>query len=197
MPAKKPTLSKSDFIRKQSLSLSAAQVVAKGKAVGIKFSNQLVYNVRGGSKAMKGTVKKTSTAKPVAATSKAAPAKVSKADFVRARKHLSPKEIVEDAKAAGIKFDVSYVYRVRGYDKTAGKKRATKATAPTSKSSAPTVKPTTRRATPRKAAPVPRPTTTTSSAETLLTAVAAEIGLGRAIELLQGERARVHSILRG
>jgi hypothetical protein len=36
-----------------------------------------------------------------------------------------------------------------------------------------------------------------SSAETVLRAVAAEVGLGRAIELLEGERARVHSILRG
>jgi hypothetical protein len=44
---------------------------------------------------------------------------------------------------------------------------------------------------------VPRPITTTSSAEDLLKAVGAEIGLGRAIELLLGERARVHSILRG
>ena len=42
------------------------------------------------------------------------PAKTSKADFVRARSHLSPEEIVEDAKAAGLKLDTSYVYNVRG-----------------------------------------------------------------------------------
>jgi hypothetical protein len=44
---------------------------------------------------------------------------------------------------------------------------------------------------------VPRPITSTRSAEDLLKAVAAEIGLGRAIEQLQGERARVRAILRG
>jgi hypothetical protein len=35
------------------------------------------------------------------------------------------------------------------------------------------------------------------SAETLLRAVAADVGLGRAIELLLGERARVRAFLRG
>jgi hypothetical protein len=39
-------------------------------------------------------------------------------------------------------------------------------------------------------------TVSASSAENLLRAVAAEIGLGRAIELLHGERARTHSLLR-
>jgi hypothetical protein len=187
--------SKSAFIRSQPATLSAAEVVKKAKAAGIKFNPQLVYNVRGGSKAMKGTVKKTTTAKPVAAPASKTSTKVSKSDFVRARAHLSPKEIVEDAKGEGIKFDVKYVYNVRTYDKTGAKKKPAKA--PATRPSAPTVKPTPKRATPRNGAPVPRPITTASSAEDLLRAVASEVGLGRAIELLQGERARVHSILRG
>jgi hypothetical protein len=120
--AAKKTLSKSDFIRSQPASLSATEVVAKAKAAGIKFSPQLVYNVRNGSKAQKGSAKRTAKAK------------------------------------------------------TTTSKRATA---------------------PRKAAPVPRPITSTRSAEDLLKAVAAEIGLGRAIEQLQGERARVRAILRG
>jgi hypothetical protein len=45
--------------------------------------------------------------------------------------------------------------------------------------------------------PVARPITNSTKAEDLLRAVAAEIGLGRAIELLLGERARVSAILRG
>jgi hypothetical protein len=184
MPAKKIT-NKSDFIR-QHASLSTANVISKAKAAGLKVSSSLVYMVRSRAGA-----KKASRVKPTVATSKA-PAK-SKAAFVRARSHLSPKEIVEDAKAEGVKFDVSYVYRVRGYDKS--KAKPTKATALATKPSA-TIKSTTKSATLTKAAPVPRPITTTSSAEMLLTAVAAEVGLGRAIELLQGERARVHSILR-
>jgi hypothetical protein len=178
MPAKKQ--SKSAFIRKQPATLSAAEVVAKAKAAGIKFTTQLVYNVRGGSKAKK-AVAKTTRANPVAVVTSKSPVTASKADFVRAHANLSPKEIVAKAKGEGVKFDVSYVYRVRGYDKTAGKKKRDGA------------KPRTARA----GAPVPRPITNRSSAEDLLRAVAAEVGLGRAIELLQGERARVHSILRG
>jgi hypothetical protein len=177
MPAKKTTLSKSDFIR-QHASLSTADVIAKAKAAGLKVSSSLVYMVRGRAGAKKAVAKKTSTATKKATAQ--TPVTVSKADFVRARSHLSPKEIVEDAKSGGVKFDVSYVYRVRGYDKTAGRKKV--AAKQTSK--------------PAVASGSGPSITRTSSAEDLLKAVAAEIGLGRAIELLQGERARVHSILR-
>jgi D-alanyl-D-alanine endopeptidase (penicillin-binding protein 7) len=179
--SKKPQ-SKSSFIRKQPASLSAAEVVAKAKAAGIKLTSQLVYKVRGDSKAKKkGNAKKTSKTKPVASKGAASksPAKMSKADFVRSRSHLSPKEIVEDAKAAGIKLDASYVYNVRGYD--AAKKRVTKQAA--------------RATTPRKGAGVPRPVVTVSKAEDLLKAVAAEIGLGRAMEILEAERARVRAVI--
>jgi hypothetical protein len=182
--AKKTTVSKSDFIRKQPASLSAAEVVAKAKASGIKLTSQLVYNVRGSSKAKKGTPKRTSTSKPVAskrAVSKG-PAKMSKADFVRSRSHLSPKEIIEDGKAAGIKLSASYVYNVRGYD--AAKTRVTKQAA--------------RRATtPRKGSSVTRPIASTSKAEDLLKALGAELGLARAIEILEEERARVRSVIGG
>jgi hypothetical protein len=56
-PAK--TLSSSDFIRQQPASLSATEVIAKGKAEGIKFGSSLVYMVRRRSpgKAKKGTAK--------------------------------------------------------------------------------------------------------------------------------------------
>jgi hypothetical protein len=174
MPAKKQ--SKSAFIRKQPATLSAAEVVAKAKAAGIKFSPQLVYNVRGGSKAIKGTVKKTTTANTAPAAK--SPAKMNKADFVRAHAGLAPKDVVAKAKTEGVKFDTHYVYRVRGYDKTAGKTKPA-------------------RATPRQAARVPRPITTTSSAETLLKALGAELGLGRAMEILAGERARVRAVMGG
>jgi hypothetical protein len=184
MAAKKTSKkqSKSEFIRNQAATLSAAEVVAKGKAAGIKFSPQLVYNVRGGSKAKQGSAKKISTERPVAATSMS-PVKMNKADFVRSRSHLSPKEIVEDAKAAGMKLDVGYVYSVRGYAKSKGKAKVTKQAA--------------RRSTAKEAPPVARRITTSSKAEDLLRAIAAEVGLGRAIELLEAERARVHAVLRG
>jgi hypothetical protein len=182
--AKKTPVSKSDFIRKQPASLSAADLVTKAKAAGIKLTTQLVYNVRGSSKAKKGAAQKASTTKPVASASAASksPAKMSKADFVRSRSHLSPREIVEDGKAAGIKLDASYVYNVRGYD--AAKTRVTKQAAK-------------RATTRRKGASVPRPIATTSKAEDLLKALGAEIGLARAIEILTGERARVRAVIGG
>jgi hypothetical protein len=171
--------SKSDFIRNQPASLSTADVIAVGKSAGLKVSSALVYMARGRAGTKKGTAKRTAKAKPT--TTSKSPAKVSKADFVRARSHLSPKEIVEDGKAAGIKVDVSHVYKVRGAAKSKGKKRgAAKA-----------------RATPRTARPVPRLITTTSSAEDLLKALGAEIGLGRAMEILAGERARVRVVIGG
>lgn len=106
---------------------------------------------------------------------------MSKADFVRAHANLSPKEIVAKAKEQGFQIGVPYVYNVRAYDKTSRTKGVGLAA---------------RRA--RRLGPaVGRPIATTSSAEALLKAVAAEIGLARAIEILQGERARVHAVLRG
>jgi len=99
----------------------------------------------------------------------------SKAAFVRAHANLSAKDVVAEAKKLGIKIGEPYVYNVRAYDK--GKTGQ-------------------RRAGARRGPAVARPIATTSSAEALLTAVAAEVGLGRAIEILQGERARVHAVLR-
>jgi hypothetical protein len=177
---KKTTVNKSDFIR-QHASLSTAEVIAKAKAAGLKVSSSLVYMVRGRVGAKKAVAKKTSTVKPSAASSKAAPAE-SKSVFVRSRSHLSPREIVEDAKTAGLQLNVKYVYNWRrAAAKGATKKRrVVKQTAAAQTTLTGGVR-----------------SPASSSAETLLRAVAAEIGLGRAIELLEGERARVHSILRG
>jgi hypothetical protein len=173
MAAKKTLINNSEFIRLQPSTLSAADVVRKGKGAGLSISPGLVYEVR--RKAKKAAAK-TITTSP-ARTSKM-PA-VSKADFVRTRGHLSPREIVEDAKAAGLKFEVQYVYNVRKQDAAAGKKTESRAT------------------TVRRSIAVPRPIASTSKAESLLKAVAAEVGLARAIEVLQGERARVRAVIEG
>jgi hypothetical protein len=180
MTNKKTTPNKSDFIR-QYPSLSTAEIIAAGKKAGLNIGSSLVYMVRGRTARSKKAVAKRTTASTSAApTSTSAPAKPTqnKADFVRARPRLSPREIVEDAKAAGLEFDAHYVYNVRGTDKSKTKTKVTKT-----------------RATPRKAAPVARPITTTSSAEDLLKALGAELGLGRAIEILAGERARVRAVI--
>jgi hypothetical protein len=121
---------------------------------------------------------KKSTSKKASAPNKAA--------FVRAHANLSPKQIVAKAKTQGLRMAVSYVYNVRAYAKSRKKSPAKRTSAPV----------TTHRA-PRKAPAIARPIATRTSAEDLLRAVAAEIGLGRAIEVLQGERARVHAVLRG
>jgi hypothetical protein len=176
-----PKPSKSEFIRSQPSTMSAADVVEKAKAVGLTITAGLVYGVRSQSK-LKRKAKK-SAAKTSAAKKGAAPkaAKTTKADFVRMLPKASPKEIIARAKSEGIKIDLDYVYKVRSSAK-AGKAK-TKADA--------------RAATPRKSAAVPRPLAATSSAEDLLRAVAAEIGLARAMEILAAERARVRAVIGG
>jgi hypothetical protein len=158
--------SKSAFIRSQPSLLSAAEVVAKGKAAGVTILPGLVYEVRRTAKLKKGAAKKSTAKKTKTVPNRSVSKKPAqtKADFVRKFPNLSPKEVVAKAKLEGVKLDTGYVYNVRGADKLAQ----------------------------------PSITTASSSkAENLLKAVAAEVGLGRAIQLLEAERARVHSILRG
>jgi hypothetical protein len=153
----KPTVSKSDFVRSQPSTLSAAEVLAKAKEAGIKLTPQLVYKVR-------------SDAKPK-----------SKAAFVRGLPVSTPaKDVVKQAKALGLTLSINYVYNIRGAAKTAAKKKRAAAKSPAV-----------------NAVMNGAGSRVSASAESLLKAVAAEIGLGPAIEILQGERARVHVVLRG
>ena len=171
MPKRKTPkkLSKSDFVRQQPSALTAPEVVAKAKAAGIKLSAQLVYVVRG----RKGKTTKASA--PTTPSTSTKPPK-SKTAFVRGLPASTPaKEVVKQAKAAGLKLGISYVYNIRG----AAKKKRAAATTPTARPLA-------------KAGG----SSVSASAENLLKAVAAELGLGPAIELLHTERARVHSIMR-
>lgn len=48
--------------------------------------------------------------------------KVNKSEFVRSHADLTPAQIVEKAKAAGIKLSPSYVYTVRGNQKAKARK---------------------------------------------------------------------------
>ncbi len=158
--------------------MSAAGVVAKAKAHKLKISRALVYVVRGSSQRKAKPV----SAKPKLAPSTAttAPGSMSKAAFIRSLPAtLSVKDVVATGKAKGIKFDATYVYWAR---------RATTKRAKT----------TTRRATsPGNGAPLGRPASTSSSAEALLLALGAEIGLGKAVEILEGERAKVRAAIGG
>ena len=156
--------------------------MAKAKTQGIALLPGLVYEVRRLGKSNKGTAPKAAAVhKAPAATKDAAkkPAQ-SKAAFVRKFPNLSPKEVAAKGKSAGILFDVGYVYNIRSADKASAKKKAivTKAVSrplPLSNVSA------------RSSAP--------TNAETLLKAVAAELGLGMAVLILSAERARVRAVI--
>jgi hypothetical protein len=106
--------------------------------------------------------------------------RMSKAAFVRGLAVTTPaKAVVAKAKARGIKLTESYVYNVRGAAKTARRARTGSLRSAL---------------VPRSFAAAARPGLAT---EDLLRAVGAELGLTRAIEVLQAERARVHAVLRG
>jgi hypothetical protein len=108
----------------------------------------------------------------------------SKAAFVRSLAAATPaKEVVAKAKERGMVLTESYVYNVRGAAKVAQRKRTGSL----------------------RSAVVPRPAVVAAGTESgkighatedLLRAVGAELGLTRAIEVLQAERARVHAVLR-
>jgi hypothetical protein len=188
MAAKKKSIpNKSDFIRSQSADLSAAEVVEKAKSEGLTIEPGLVYNVRGQAKASgkakaKGKAGKR-VAKKASSTAHGAPAQPAqgKASFVRAHSELSPKEIVEKAKAQGIKLEVGYVYNVRSADKSARTKPPVPKKATSKK--------------PVAANGHPSSSAAANNEEELLKIVAAEIGLGRSIEILARERARVHAVI--
>jgi hypothetical protein len=177
-PANAP-ISKSDFIRSQPASLSTAEVVAKGKEAGIKLNRVLVYKVRAKGKLKKtGAAKKTAMAAKTSASTKSV---TSKAAFVRGLPASTPaKDVVAQAKAAGIKLGVSYVYNIRGAAKMAAKKKRAVAKSPA-------------------VSPVASAGGSGASARAanLLKAVAAEIGLGPAIDILRSERARVAAVIGG
>ena len=118
----------------------------------------------------------------------------SKADFVRQNPGLSAKDLVTKAKAEGVSLATTYVYNVRGQDqKAAQKKKAAKKLAA---STPVAVKTSTPKTAPKVTSVTPK-TSSASSVEALLLAAAAELGLGRALEILQGERARVRAVLGG
>ncbi len=184
-PTSKPAAqSKSAFIRALPATMSASAVVAKAKAAGIKMGEAYVYNVRGraAGKGKKGkpAAKRLATRQAVlSSVPPKGPVPPTKADFVREHPTLSPRAIVAKAKAAGIHIGVHYVYNVRAQGKVGGKRVRVAAIAKPS-----------------------RPTVVNgghSSAdarmETLLKYVAAELGLKRALEILEGERARVRAVL--
>lgn len=114
-----------------------------------------------------------------------------KSEFIRSQPaELTASQIVAKGKSVGLKFDDNYVHKIRGRAKkgkgarrrSAGAKRRAVRAIPT--------------ATARVSGGTP-PARVSTSAETLLKAIAAELGLGLALEILTAERARVKALLRG
>jgi hypothetical protein len=170
----RPISKTTKFILALSRTMPAKEVLAKAKASGFKTSESNVHRVR----RLHGRRSSAASSghKPSLATAKAASngaKSVKKSDYVRTfPASLPAKDVVAKAKAAGIKLDLQYVYKIRSRSKPASRRAAAKA-------------PAARRAVTHRPA---------SSVETLLRALGAEIGLGRAVEILEGERARVSSI---
>lgn len=101
--------------------------------------------------------------------------KVNKSHFVRSFPHHMPaKEIVAKGKSRGIKLSVAYVYSIRA----AANRRERQRTGELA-----------RRGRPPKGGNAP------GRVEDLLRAVAAEIGLSRAISLLEAEQRKVRAVL--
>jgi hypothetical protein len=171
------TQTKARFVRSLPRTMSAAELVEKGNAAGVKLTTHYVHKVRAKRGASKAKKKSTSGKTTTPWTSKKAK---SAASFVRGLPASTPaKQVVSLAKAAGIQLGISYVYNIRGAAKLAAKKKraAAKNTAVTVASGG--------------GAKVP------VSAEDLLKALGAELGLGKAIEILSGERARFRGVIAG
>ncbi|MGA7118484.1 MAG: hypothetical protein WBY94_00230 [Polyangiaceae bacterium] len=96
------------------------------------------------------------------------------------------KEVVAKAKAAGLPITKDYVYSVRSADRRIKRKSAVKSIAAKPELTAAAVV--------HGSEAVPKVST---KAESLLKAIAAEIGLGNAIAVLQRERARVRELIGG
>jgi hypothetical protein len=122
-----------------------------------------------------------------------------------------PTDVVAKAKEAGISISASYVSRIQSSARTQvegakSSKVAVRARSPTVKKKAGAKRPTRETVSkpPAKRAAKRTPKTTTAEmplrkmtpAENLLRAVAAEIGIGRAIQILEAEHQRVTAILR-
>jgi hypothetical protein len=196
----RPISETTTFILSLPTALPAREVLAKAKARGIKTSENNVHRVRRIHGRSKQAIAKaqmakaqvggapSSTPKAPAPSAGAVPVPT-KSAFVRGFPlDTSAKQIVEKAAAAGIALDVRYVHKVQSRSKpVATKKLPVKTAAAAKRVKAPASLP--------KSVAVPHVARASSSVEALLRAVAAEIGLGRAVEILQGERASVRAVL--
>ena len=123
--------------------------------------------------------------KRIAAKRRGAGPKTNKSAFVRSLPADMPaKDVVEKAKAQGMKLSVEYVYSIRAAAKTTAKKSA-KAGAAKRRGRAPKTKSSNGNG------------SSSARVEDLLRAAAAELGLSHAIGLLQAEQQKVRAVIGG
>ena len=192
-PGPKPTAggqSASEFIRAQPTATPAKAVVAAGAKAGLKFSDALVYKVRGAAKKKARKVAaKTPVAKKAASTTKAvapkkpsptkAAGKLTASGFIRSQPRTVPaKDVIALGAKEGFKFSANLVYAVRSAGST---KAAPKPVA----------------STPTKPAATTRAGTSDTSPETILARLVLAHGFGRVEEMLAAAGKRVESLLAG
>jgi hypothetical protein len=175
----RPISKTTKFILALPRTLSAKEVLKKAKASGHKTSEGNIYRVRRLHGGQAAPPKKASGPAAAPKAVEGTAAKSTKSEFVRGlSRSTTAKEVVAKAKAAGIKLGLQYVYRIRSSSKSGRKRGAVAKPAQVTVASTKTL----------GAHP---------SAEDLLRAVAAELGLGHALEILQSQRAQVRAVLGG
>jgi hypothetical protein len=122
MPKKKTGPNRSDFIRSLPSTLSAAEVIAKGKAAGLKISSALVYLARTRKHARPAKAGKAKSA-AVPSHAKAANKKPTASDFIRSQPvTMTASSVLKQGVAQGFSFTPELVYAVRRRMKQGGSK---------------------------------------------------------------------------
>jgi hypothetical protein len=199
---------KSDFVRSLPLDTRPVEVVAKARAAGIAISPSYVSRIqtRARKRAKGATGKAAPPEKPQTAKKP-----MNKTAFVLSQPTEMPAtEVVAEAKRAGIELTRLAVIKIRSAAKIKSAKGtgtvAKRAGSPRRKRAAAAGKGAEKREARRAArsrkpaeAPPPAPARPreAAAAEDLLRAVAAEIGVGKAIQILEEEHRRVLAILQG
>lgn len=199
MAADKIDISKSEFILSQPPDLHAADVVVNARDAGLAIDLPLVYTVRTRASARRQAPTPSAetspgTTKSAAVASGPTAARASKAESNRPRTNLRPKEIAEPAKSAGSKLEAGSVDSVRRSNKATRRPAAKKGLSRILVKRTPLPSVSRRSADAAIRAGEQRPSVSRRNDEELLMIIAAEVGLGRAISILQAERARVRAI---
>ena len=118
-------MTKSDFIRKFSVTTPASEIVTKAKGANLKLTPSFVYAIRAMDKKRKGgKAAKAAAAPSNGAPSSAAPSTrrtVNKSAFVRSLPaEMSAADVIAKGKTEGIKLTAAQVYTVRANAKRAG-----------------------------------------------------------------------------